>query len=190
MPAVGTLGFREFFWVCFKRALHSSTGSAGAVSLVLTVVGGAVQDKLPWIRPGWEYLNWVAPLTVGLVLFIPAVFRVAYELYRDVAARLEPLESRFNAKERLGTVLYHMSIVIRRFETWNADSGRESPVEHTRRLFEGLEQLLIDTVGVHYSARMYRFVARQRTETDLQNSYGNLCEARNELERIISELPD
>ena len=193
----GATGFREFFWTCFSKALHSSYGIAGAISLALTVVGGATQDQLPWTRPGWEYLSWVIPLAVGIVLFVPALLLGGYDIYRATAAerdsmnsRLASIESHFDAKERLGMHLYHMNIIVRRFETWNAESGRESPVEQTRKLLNDVEQSLIDNVGLHYAARLNKFSARQRNETDLQNSYNNLRAATAELERIISELPD
>jgi hypothetical protein len=188
--ATGPFGFWGFFWTCFAKAVRSVYGVTAAVGFGLALAAGAVQNEFPWTKPGWEYLNWVVPLIVGLALLIPAILRAAYELYRDVNARLEPLESRFNAKEQVGAKLYGMSVLIRRFETWSEGSVRESPVEQTRMLFDGLEQFLIDTVGLHYAARMHRLAARQRTETDLHNSYDNLCQARNELERIVSELPD
>ena len=192
-----TFKFREFFWTCLSKALHSSYGIAGAISLGLTLVGGAVQDRLPWTKAGWDYLAWVAPLILGLTLFVPALLRGAYELYQQTALerdslgeRVAVIESRFSLKERLASFVYHMDHVIRRFERWNPDSGLENPVDSTGKLLERVEQYLTEHVGLHYAVRMHPFSARQRTESDLQNSYENLRRAEAELKTIISELAD
>ena len=189
--------FSEFVWRCCVKATRSVYGIVGAASLALTLVGGAAQDQLPWTRPGWEYLAWVAPFTIGLALFIPALLRGAYGLYSEMALerdavreRLAPFESRFNVKEQLGAHLYALNVLVRRFETWNEASGKESPISGTLRVLNNSEQYLDENVGLHYAARMYPFSAKQRKEIDLKNSYFNILEARTELQRITSELPD
>jgi hypothetical protein len=184
------MSFPAFLWRCALKAIRTVNGVLGAIAVVLTIVGGFTQDWFPWSRGGWEYLSWVVPLAVGFVLLIPAVFRGAYELYRDVSDRLALLESRFNTKQILGTYAIAMSSLAGKFEAWSAESGTPSPIAATADILTKLEKHLTENVGLHYAARMHRFTAKQKTETDLRNSYSNLIEATDELGKLITELPD
>ena len=194
--SAGTLGFRGFFWTCFSKALHSSYGIVGAISLILTIVGGFVEQLAPVTSPGWKFLAWFGPLVLGLVLLVPVLFRVAYELYQDESRLRNAYEQATELRARnrkikdmLGRFILEMDRLIEDFV-----DPKKAPADPELAAFAVLAQAhdyLQENIGTHYSMRLVRIMDIRRNTT-LKNQWAPymMHQGVQELTAMISEIPD
>lgn len=191
----GSLGFREFFWTCVGRALRSVYGVIGVVGLMLTVLGGFAETVFPNIGPVLKFVSWFAPLLVGLVFFVPALFRSAYNLYQDASRQGEAYRARIAEattnralKEDLGKFIQKMQRARYGLNVLNSNRDPDASAKAYQLMREVCEHVR-DAMGIHYAVRVGGIIERPEIGASRDAiATTKLQDIETEVLRIVGEL--